>query len=389
MSTFRDQVKCGKGHDIDPAVVAQATERLGKSRARLLLQQPFYGVLLSQMAFIPESAIDTMATDGVRIYFNSEFTMRLTPEEVFGVLLHEVDHCIYQHCTQKRRLNRDHHRWNCASDYAINLEIRDMQYVLPADILLDEKYRGCNAEQIYDMLPEDCGNLKTLDMHINNTDENSWDDMEDQILSAYEMAKNSMGAGKFPAGLQRWIDKLRRSRVKWERIFHKYVGMALAKDDYSYTRVNKRFIGQGVYLPDLRSYAIGSVVLAIDTSGSISRPCLAQFASELARISHLVSEITVMTCDCVIQEVVKVSQFSDFLKKLEFKGGGGTSHEPVLNEIKKRNLQPELLICLTDMYSDIDSLKKPPYPVLWVSTSEKNTAPFGHVVQIPNDKGEW
>ena len=49
--------------------------------------------------------------------------------------------------------------------------------------------------------------------------------MEDKIVSAYEMTKNSKGKGDLPGGIKRWINKLRRSKVKWERIFHKYVGM--------------------------------------------------------------------------------------------------------------------------------------------------------------------
>ena len=94
------------------------------------------------------------------------------------------------------------------------------------------------------------------------------DDMEDKIITAFEATRNSKGKGDTPAGLKRWIDKLRKAKVRWERIFHRYVGQALAKDDYSFTRVNKRFLGQDMYLPDLRSYTIGNVVIAIDTSGS-------------------------------------------------------------------------------------------------------------------------
>ena len=385
MSTFKDGA-VGEERKVDPAIMFKAKERIGNSRARLLLQQPFYGVMLSMMDFIPETSIDTMATDGNKVYYSPEYTVDLTDDEVYGVLLHEISHCIYLHCTQKRRLNRAHHRWNVACDYAINLEIKDMGYALPSGLLLDHKYRDQNAEQIYDTLPEDCSKFQTLDVHIESSDESSWDDMEDRIITAYEMTKNHKGKGNTPAGLKRWIDKLRKNKVKWERIFHRYVGQALAKDDYSFTRVNKRFLGQGIYLPDLRSNIIGSVIIAVDTSGSIGRNCLEQFAAEIAKISHLVSEVTAITCDAEVQEVVKLNQFSDFLKKLHFKGGGGTSHRPVFNYIKEKNLAPELLICLTDMYSDIDSIQRPSYPVLWVSTSEIKTAHFGVVVQMPNEK---
>jgi predicted metal-dependent peptidase len=390
MSTFKDST-AGKEKEVDPTILHNAQERMGNSRARLLLQQPFYGVLLSMTDFIPETSIETMATDGTKVYYSPVFVMELTDDEVYGVLLHEISHCIYQHCTPKRRMNREHHRWNVASDFAINLEIKDMGYALPPNLLLDNKYRDQNAEQIYDSLPVDSSKLKTFDMHIEASDESSWDDMEDRIITAYEMTKNSKGKGNLPAGLQRWIDKLRKSKVKWERVFHRYVGQALAKDDYSYTRVNKRYLGQGIYLPDLRSYGLGNVVLLVDTSGSIGRVCLEQFASEINKISHLISEITVITCDCQVNEIVKINQFSDFLKKIKFKGGGGSDFNPAFNAIKEKGIRPELLVALTDMMISVPE-KAPPYPIIWCITSHEgmNQAPkYGAKVELPNDKGEW
>ena len=164
-----------KHEEIDSATLKAASDRMGISKARLLLQQPFYGVLLSMTDFMPESSIPTMATDGSRVYYNPKFVIELAEDETFGVLLHEISHCIYLHCTSKRRMNRNHHRWNVATDFAINLEIKNMGYKLPKDILLDDKYREMNAEQIYDKLPEDSSKFKTFDVHIEDADSNSWD----------------------------------------------------------------------------------------------------------------------------------------------------------------------------------------------------------------------
>jgi len=390
MSDFRDRLPVGD-KEVDPTVLHNAKERMGTSRARLLLQQPFYGVLLSMTDFIPESVIPTMATDGARVFYNPEFVMSLNDEEVFGVLLHEISHCIYMHCTPKRRLNREHKRWNVAADFAINWEIKQMGYQLPDGLLIDQKYSDMNAEQIYDDLPKDVSKFKTFDMHIEASDEGGWDDMEDKIVTAYEMTKNTKGKGNVPAGLKRWIDKLRKNKVKWERIFHKYVGQALSKDDYSYTRVNKRYLGQDIYLPDLRNYIIGKVIVAIDTSGSIGRYCLEQFAGEINKIRHLVSEVTAISCDCRVQEVVKINKFGDFLSQIKMAGGGGTDMRPVFERVEKDNMQPELLIYLTDAYGSFPE-KAPSYPVLWCCTEEDgmNYLPkWGQRVLIPNEKREY
>ena len=73
-------------------------------------------------------------------------------------------------------MNRAHKKWNYAADFAINLEIKDMGYALPSQVLYDTKYREMNAEQIYDLLPDDDNALSALgsqfDTHIDNSDEN-------------------------------------------------------------------------------------------------------------------------------------------------------------------------------------------------------------------------
>lgn len=388
MSDFRDRVPVGDIDSIDPEIRRQAEERMGNSRARLLLQQPFFGVLLSMTDFSAEAAIPTMATDGARVYYNPEFVMSLNEDEVFGVLLHEISHCIYLHCTAKRRLNRDSKRWNVACDFAINLEIKNMGYNLPDGLLIDTKYAEMNAEQIYDQLPQDVSKFQTFDLHIESSDEGSWNDMEEKIITAYEMTRNTKGKGSMPAGLKRWIDKLRKNKVKWERIFHKYVGQALARDDYSFTRVNRRFLSQDVFLPDLRNYIIGNVVIAIDTSGSIGKNCLEQFAAEINKIRYLVNKVTAMSCDAAVQEVVEVDKFGNFLTQLQMKGGGGTDFRPVFDKVKELNMVPELLIYLTDTYGSFPE-KQPSYPVLWCITEENGQVPWGQSVHIPNDKRDY
>ena len=66
-----------KEKEISQETYRAAEQRMGNSKARLLLQQPFYGVLTSMMDFVPEAALPTMATDGNKSYYNPEFVMRL------------------------------------------------------------------------------------------------------------------------------------------------------------------------------------------------------------------------------------------------------------------------------------------------------------------------
>lgn len=366
------------------SILHKAKEKMGISKAKLLLHQPFYGVLMSMLDCFPEKSIPTMATDGKNIYYNPEYCLSISDDEVIGVILHEVSHCVYMHLSPQRRLNRDKRRWNFATDYVINLEIKNMGYSLPENILYDHKFSNMNAEQVYDLLNEEnTAKCETLDFHIYNEDVD-WDDMEDKVITSYEIAKSGDSFGNMPESIKRFIDRIRKSRVKWERVFHKYIGQALSKDDYSYTRINKRCVGQGIFLPDLRSKKIGNVVVAVDTSGSITKEIIEQFAGELAKVSYLVSEVTVITCDAAVHEVVKINNFKEFLSKIKFSGGGGTDFRPVFEEVKNKKIIPELLIYLTDCFGTFGE-KPPQYPVLWCCTEEDGMqhVPWGQKVLIP------
>ena len=73
--------------------------------------------------------------------------MTLTQAELLAVQAHESEHDARHHGT--RRNGRDPIKWNEACDYAINIDLVDQGFVLPKGALLDGKYRGMSAEDIY------------------------------------------------------------------------------------------------------------------------------------------------------------------------------------------------------------------------------------------------
>jgi predicted metal-dependent peptidase len=131
---------------IDTAT-AVATERVAKARAELILSQTFYGVLVSQVEPVASNQFPTMATNGKQHFFNPGFIAELTQNELLGVQAHETEHDARRHHT--RREGRDPVEWNIATDYAINIDLIDAGFTLPKGALVDEKYRGMSAEDIY------------------------------------------------------------------------------------------------------------------------------------------------------------------------------------------------------------------------------------------------
>jgi hypothetical protein len=97
--------------------------------------------------------IQTAAVDGVHLFINPDFFAPLTEKQIVFILCHEVLHCALLHFS--RMAGRDPHRWNIAGDYEINLMLADDGIISKAEIanelrgLIDDKYKGMNAEQIY------------------------------------------------------------------------------------------------------------------------------------------------------------------------------------------------------------------------------------------------
>ena len=154
-----------------------ATERVLKARSELILARRFYGVLVSNVEPVLSRKFPTMATDSKRHYFNPEFIMSLTQDEVLGVQAHESEHDARHHGT--RRNGRDHEEWNIACDYAINIDLVDEGFKLPKSALIDPKYRGMSAEDIYRSRELDKQNQpKPEDSEDNEPEENEDDDNE-------------------------------------------------------------------------------------------------------------------------------------------------------------------------------------------------------------------
>jgi len=130
---------------------------------QIITNYGFFAELLFQLNIIeanPGAGIDTMATDGKSIAYNADFVNKLTEPEVIFVIIHEIMHNANFHFS--RQGSKDHQLWNCAADYAINVQINDMKNDMkagaklapPKGILLDDKYRGMSAEMIYDILEQ-------------------------------------------------------------------------------------------------------------------------------------------------------------------------------------------------------------------------------------------
>lgn len=391
-----------------------APEALSRAKIKLMLKKDvaFFATLILQtpVYWVTADEVNTAATNGINLYVNPDFFLGLDPEERLFLILHEIMHNVYNHNT--RRGFRDANTWNEAADYVINDELIQRNFKMPKGGLHNVDYRDMSADEVYEILldrknkgghnqPSPWLDLKepqangSGDQSPNGSGSNTSsmtqptaEEIEEhnknlltQATQASQMAGDK--AGTVPGSLQRELDDLLYPKLPWDVILQKFL-FSLSKDDYSWRKPNRRFISQGIILPSLYSEGIGKIDFAIDTSGSVSREDFNRFISEIGYVFQRFNpkEIGIMQFDSVLQSNDKVVNMQDFMK-LEFKGGGGTQIEPVLEAYKESSAKA--LIILTDGYLYHGVELDPKKPVVWCVYENPRFVPnFGTVIHFDN-----
>jgi predicted metal-dependent peptidase len=408
--------------------------KLTRARTQLLLNQPFFGTLCLRLKLVP-GELPTMATDGRRIVYDPAFVDELTPDELEAVLAHEVLHCaLGHHC---RRGVRDPRLWNEAADLAINPILIGNGFTLPAGALLDPSFNDLSAEEIYARLSRrsrvESNPASDQDQHptmASRTEAGQgpqeqqsrtrststpgavgngvrrqspgpggfgevWDATDDQgsrasqvensrqqqewNIAAEQAMRSANSCGREPANLARPISENRQSTQDWRAILREFVA-ATSPCDYCWTPPNRRYVASGLYLPSVERAGVGTIVVAVDTSGSIGEEELAQFAGEINAISDEAkpAAIHIVYCDAAVQSIQQFGPSEPV--ELEPRGGGGTDFRPVFEWVEVNQIAPACLIYLTDLCCR-SYPQAPEYPVLWV-TDSRRTAPFGETIRI-------
>jgi predicted metal-dependent peptidase len=376
---------------------------LNKAKINLMSRpdSAFFTTLCFSLRHVWDETLPTAATDGTKILINPKFFMDLSAEERVFLLLHESMHVAYLHML--RLGTRDHAKWNAAADYVINLQLVDRGFAMPKDGLLDRQYAGMGTEEVYDALPQmQASQVPMLDLRSPPNDESGnvttspgkdsngmtqaeveaklSEQVQDILVRAAIQSKQSGDkAGTIPGDIQIFLDGLLNPKLPWNQILRKFVRQ-LSKDDYSYRRPNRRFFPD-YYLPSLYSQTLMDIVVAVDTSGSVSDAEFHRFVSEVASIFRMMKpkQITLLQFDTEIKSVEKIRSIPD-LMRCRFSGRGGTQIDPAMQWIKSN--KPQLALVFSDGYfrfgSDYADIST---PLVWlIHAQDKFEAPIGKVI---------
>ncbi|MBM4396597.1 MAG: hypothetical protein FJ087_13030 [Deltaproteobacteria bacterium] len=213
-------------------------------------------------------------------------------------------------------------------------------------------------------------------------------DLAARIGRAVDQAERAPFPGNVPGDVRRAIasrrDPERGRDESWQDVFRRLVERAFSRDEYTWARPHRRFLACGLLVPGLRSDPRPSVVIALDTSASMSRSDLAQVCAEIRPVLARCGDAVLVVHDAAVQEVVRST--AGILRWLEegwVRGGGGTDHRPVFDWIARAGLDPDLFVGLTDCQSRYPDAA-PGYPVVWVTPLHTwgRVAPWGRRVWV-------
>ena len=359
---------------------------LAYTKAKLFMMQDtrclFYSTVFFSLSWQFTDTVPTAATNGTTIMFNPDFFMEMSQQERVFVMLHEAMHVAYMHVDKSRKGSRNHEKWNRAGDYVINGHLIESGLKMPAIGLHDPKFAGMSTEQVYDLLPDgEKSPWDDLMPQEAGQDSKQLQEAVDSILVkanlAVQKAQQQGKPGHVPGDLQIYLDKLLKPELPWQTILRRYLN-GFSKEDYSYKKFNKKFLPE-FYMPTLYSESMGTLVIAVDTSGSVSDSDFAYFISETSSIIRKMKpkEIQFIQFDTRIKSVDRVTSLNQ-LMNLKFSGRGGTDASPVIEWVNKH--KPQVTLVFTDGEFHTPS-EKSSSPLLWLIHNNKEfTSDIGKVI---------
>jgi predicted metal-dependent peptidase len=370
------------------------------------------GVVMFGQTSIDET-FPTAYTDGFVTKYGRTFVGNMDDPELRFVVLHENYHKAFRHLTTWMHLYKDDPELaNIACDHVINLKLIDLDagegfIKMPSKHpgCADPKFKGMDSGQVFRLLKEaqeqGGGGQGQGDGEGQGEgqgfDEHGWEDastmteQQQQAIAAQidqALRQGAILAGKRGGNIDRSLAELLEPKVNWREVLREFVTTQCAgRDASSWRRVNRRFVGSGLYLPGTISESVGRLLVGVDTSGSIGGPELQAFMAEVVGVAKQVQpevlDLVYWDSKVAAHEKYGVHELDGLETKTKPKGGGGTSPSCVTSHMREHNIKPECAVILTDGHVGGDWGGSWPCPVLFVICGGNRViAPVGKTVHI-------
>ena len=376
---------------------------LSSACKKLLIKSPFYGLFLLGLNkyFGDKCETACVCRNGINteICVNEKFWNSLDDEMQLAVLQHEILHIILKHITNSEYYG-DKERFNIAADCNVNSYIPVLQkdpYVYPAKYNLPNE-KG--TKWYYENLPKEeggeSGGTSGNQPQFGNDQSQigsheSWKDFQDLSEVEKQLIGNQIDyqskhvaeqvqkmAGSIPGEFRAYIDSLfavKPQVFNWKSYFRRVIGNLITSELYlTRMRPSRRFPeGRGI-----RFKKRPSVLVGVDTSGSVSDSELEDFFSEIHHLWKSGVKVTVAQMDTRIQHI---EEYNGTFNR-EIYGRGGTEFTDLINYYNDNKKDFSTIVIFTDGYV---SLNLPPFRnSVWVITKDGSHQDYpGTTIYIP------
>lgn len=387
---------------------AQSLSKISKD---LMLKEPYYGFFLIMLNKVWRKDLPTAGVSKQNINYqlaiNEEFWTGLSDDHKMGLLKHELLHIAFGHLVSFSSFSNKKLA-NVAMDMEINQYIEDSW--LPEggikledyeDLKLDKK-AGCRYyyDQLLRLQDEkdkngttgSPGMDKLLDDIANGDipDHSTWEEFEDmtdaekkliekQVQKILQDAKEQTvkKRGTVPGEIEGLIviEEITRAKFDWKGYIRRFTGVSTKVFTKKIRRKENRRYEDN---PGLKIKMRQHMLLAIDTSGSVSDTELTEFMNEIHHIYKQGVDVTVVQCDTSIRSIEPYKGKNE----INVFGRGGTEFDPVLDYYNANLKKYTSLVYFTDgeCYTSV----KPKGKVLWVLSerSSMNDDLPGQVIKL-------
>lgn len=376
----------------------------------LLDRYPLYAAVLARLGrAIVDPGIHAMAVsthDGrIFLHVNPRWA-RDNPRFVRGVLLHEVHHVVLGHLTHPKfrglahpdllevametTANESiieplppHVSWTQFAD----LGMRPQQSTMERYELLVGARRGGRAPAtlIAARMTSTVDDHGALAAALASEGDEAAQKTVDGIVAdvVRDATRGARLAGAHPASILEELadDGERAAAIDWRQALQQFVIAHRRGLQWSYSRPNRRFLYRTGEVPARSRRLVRnrpSVLVAIDTSASISRAQLAEVARQLVRAAAD-AELLVTECDAKIH---RTYAFEGELRGVM--GRGGTDLRPPFAPAFLRRHNVGGVVYFTDGHGPFPA-EPPSVPVLWVLSAGGFACPWGARVEVGGD----
>jgi predicted metal-dependent peptidase len=373
------------------------------------MRHPKFALLSGVIPMGKSEVVDnrpTAATNGKDKWYGRAFITPLNRKQLRYLVLHENFHVALKHCVLPYYLGvsekAGHRITNIAMDHVINNMIEELDPSLnfverPCEgLCCDAKYKQMSFIQVLrDLMqnppPEDGNSMDEHEPYDGDGDGEGEGSPSDKLskdvdeanrqgkILSDRMAGNSGGGRDI---LETAADRM----TDWRDALREFIQTVCQGDDNSrFCPPNKRLLASGFVMPSHFNESVGELVVACDTSGSMTSYYGVLFG-ELARICKTASpeSVRVLWWDTAVrgEQVFTPIDYDNIATLVKPKGGGGTTPHVVTEYMEEHRIQPQAVIWLTDGYIGSDT-PNTSAPSLWGVVDNDSFVPtHGKLVRI-------